>query len=62
MKYLITGATGDVRARVIELLVRRGERPRVFVRDIHKARSRFGDQVDIFVGDLASLESLTRSP
>jgi uncharacterized protein YbjT (DUF2867 family) len=59
MKYLVTGATGDVGARVVDLLVRRGERPRVFVRDAHKARSRFEDQVDIFVGDLASRESLT---
>lgn len=58
MNYLITGGTGDVGARVVELLVRRGERPRVFVRDVHKARSRFGDRVDIFVGDLASRESL----
>jgi uncharacterized protein YbjT (DUF2867 family) len=53
MKYLITGATGDVGARVVDLLVRRGERPCVFVRDAHKASSHFGDQVDIFVGDLA---------
>jgi uncharacterized protein YbjT (DUF2867 family) len=59
MKYLITGATGDVGARVVDLLVQRGERPRVFVRDVHKANSRFGDRVDIFVGDLASRESLT---
>lgn len=58
MRYLITGATGDVGARVVELLLRGGERPRVFVRDADKARSRFGDRVDIFVGDLASRESL----
>jgi uncharacterized protein YbjT (DUF2867 family) len=30
----------------------------VFVRDAHKARSRFGDRVDIFVGDLADPESV----
>jgi uncharacterized protein YbjT (DUF2867 family) len=48
-------------SRVVELLVRRGERPRVFVRDIHKARSRFGERVDIFVGDLGSRESLTEA-
>jgi len=58
MAYLITGATGDIGARVVELLVRKGERPRVFVRDAHKARSRFGDRVDIFVGDLGSPDSL----
>ena len=58
MAYLITGATGDIGSRVVELLVRRGERPRVFVRDVHKARSRFADRVDIFVGDLAWPDSL----
>ena len=58
MTYLITGATGDIGSRVVKLLVGRGERPRVFVCDVHKARSRFGDRVDIFVDDLASPESL----
>ena len=50
MKYLVTGATGDVGARVVNLLVQRGERPRVFVRNAHKARSRFGDRVDVYRG------------
>jgi uncharacterized protein YbjT (DUF2867 family) len=58
MTYLITGATGDVGSRVVECLLRRGERPRVFVRNETKARSRFGDRVDIFVGDLADPASL----
>lgn len=58
MGYLITGATGDVGSRVVECLLRRGERPRVFVRNETKARSRFGDRVDIFVGDLADTASL----
>lgn len=58
MKYLITGATGDVGSKVAQLLVRSGERPRVFVRDAQKAMSRFGDRVDVFVGDLADLNSL----
>lgn len=61
MAYLITGATGDVGSRVVEKLVRRGERPRIFVRDIRKARSRFGDRVDISVGDLGSKESLAQA-
>jgi uncharacterized protein YbjT (DUF2867 family) len=58
MTFLITGATGDIGSKVVELLIRRGERPRVFVRDIHKARSLFGDRVDVLVGDLTSPESL----
>jgi uncharacterized protein YbjT (DUF2867 family) len=58
MTYLITGATGDVGSRVVECLLQRGERPRVFVRNETKARSRFGDRVEIFVGDLADPASL----
>jgi uncharacterized protein YbjT (DUF2867 family) len=52
MKYLITGATGDIGSKVVELLIQRDERPRVFVRDGDKARERFGDIVEVRVGDL----------
>jgi len=58
MTYLITGATGDVGSKVVEHLLKRGDRPRVFVRDAEKARSRFGDRVEVFVGDLADAASL----
>jgi uncharacterized protein YbjT (DUF2867 family) len=58
MTYLITGATGEIGSKVVERLLRRGERPRVFVRDAEKVRARFGDQVDLFVGDLADPISL----
>ena len=58
MIYLITGATGDVGSRVVELLVQRGIRPRIFVRNAEKARARFGDRVDVFTGDLADEEAL----
>lgn len=59
MTYLVTGATGDVGARVVERLLQRGDRPRVFVRDAGKARSRFGDGVvDVFTGDLGDPASL----
>lgn len=58
MKYLITGATGDVGSKVAGLLIQRGDQPRVFVRDTQKARSLFGDRVDTFVGDLGDPESL----
>lgn len=50
--YLITGATGDVGSRVVELLLDRGDRPCIFVRDPRKAQARFGDRVDVAVGDL----------
>jgi len=39
-------------------LLQRGDRPRVFVREEKKARSRFGDRVDVFIGDLADPASL----
>jgi uncharacterized protein YbjT (DUF2867 family) len=58
MKYLITGATGDVGSKVVEHLLQHGDRPRVFVRDAEKARSLFGERVDIFVGDLEDAAAL----
>ncbi len=58
MTYLITGATGDVGSKVVDLLIQRGNRPRVFVRDANKAQSRFRDRVDICLGDLANAEAL----
>ena len=58
MKYLITGATGDVGSKVVRQLLQRGERPRVFVRDAAKVRTLFADRVEIFVGDLSDPASL----
>jgi (4-alkanoyl-5-oxo-2,5-dihydrofuran-3-yl)methyl phosphate reductase len=58
VKYLITGATGNVGSMVVEQLLARGERPRVFVRDADKARGRWGDRVEVAVGDLADAASL----
>jgi (4-alkanoyl-5-oxo-2,5-dihydrofuran-3-yl)methyl phosphate reductase len=59
MTFLITGATGTVGSRVVELLLLRGQRPRIFVRNAEKARARYGDQVDIAVGDLNDTSSLS---
>ncbi|HTU93393.1 MAG TPA: SDR family oxidoreductase [Gemmataceae bacterium] len=59
MIYLITGATGNIGSLVVEHLLERGDRPRVFVRDAEKARARYGDRVDVFVGDLADAATLT---
>jgi (4-alkanoyl-5-oxo-2,5-dihydrofuran-3-yl)methyl phosphate reductase len=61
MVYLITGATGNVGSLVVAHLMERGERPRVFVRDAEKAQARFGNRVDIFVGDLADTTTLSRA-
>jgi (4-alkanoyl-5-oxo-2,5-dihydrofuran-3-yl)methyl phosphate reductase len=58
MTYLITGATGDVGSKVVEHLLKSGERPRIFVRNAEKARSRFGNRVDYFVGDMSQPDTL----
>jgi uncharacterized protein YbjT (DUF2867 family) len=52
---LMVAAIGS---RVVERLLERGDRPQIFVRDLEKARARYGDRVDIAVGDLAHAESL----
>jgi uncharacterized protein YbjT (DUF2867 family) len=57
-KYLITGATGEVGARVTRLLLELGERPRIQVRNGEKARALFGNGVDVFVGDLSVPETV----
>lgn len=59
MTYLITGATGNIGSLVVERLLARGDRPRVFVRDAEKARARYRDRVDIAVGDLGDTASLS---
>jgi uncharacterized protein YbjT (DUF2867 family) len=59
MTYLITGATGNIGSKVVERLLDRGERPRVLVRNAEKARSLYGDRVDIFVGDFSDSASMT---
>ena len=53
MTYLITGATGDVGARVVKQLLDREIRPRILVRSEARARGLFGDCVDVYTGDLA---------
>jgi uncharacterized protein YbjT (DUF2867 family) len=58
MTILVTGATGNVGSLVVDRLLALGHRPRVFVRDEGKARSRYGDQVEVAVGDLTEPPSL----
>lgn len=58
MTYLITGATGNVGSLVVERLIDRDNRPRVFVRDAEKARALYGDRVDVFVGNLSDAATL----
>jgi len=56
--YLVTGATGTIGSLVVQRLLAKGHRPRVFVRDAGKARALFGESVDIFTGDLDDADTL----
>ena len=47
MKYLVTGATGNIGCLVTERLLEAGERPCLLVRDAKKARKLFSDRVEI---------------
>jgi uncharacterized protein YbjT (DUF2867 family) len=61
MTHLITGATGEVGSRVVRRLLECHIRPRILVRSEEKARSLFGDCVDVYVGDLAAPDSMRRA-
>lgn len=55
MTYLITGATGDVGSRVVRQLLERDIlHPRVLARSAEKARALLGENIEIYVGDLAN--------
>src|SRR5215217_1603688 len=55
---LVTGATGQTGSYVVRSLLARGTSVRVFVRDAERARSLFGDAVDVAPGDFADPPSL----
>jgi (4-alkanoyl-5-oxo-2,5-dihydrofuran-3-yl)methyl phosphate reductase len=58
VKYLVTGATGNIGSRIVTRLQGLGFLPRIFVRDASKARARFGDGADIYVGDFGDASAL----
>jgi uncharacterized protein YbjT (DUF2867 family) len=58
MTYLITGATGDVGSRVVQQLIQRDIRPRILTRSEEKARELFGNNAEIYTGDLAIPETI----
>ncbi|TVP57057.1 MAG: NAD-dependent epimerase/dehydratase family protein, partial [Nodularia sp. (in: Bacteria)] len=55
---LVAGATGGVGKRVVRRLVERGEKVRALVRDIEKARSILGNDIDLVAGDITKPETL----
>jgi uncharacterized protein YbjT (DUF2867 family) len=56
---LVAGATGGVGKRVVRRLVEQGLKVRCLVRDIEKARSILGNDVDLVVADITKPETLT---
>lgn len=56
--FLIAGATGKTGRIIVQMLLDRGVKPRVLVRDQDSAQNLFGDQVDVYVGDVRDPESL----
>ncbi|MBF2064455.1 MAG: CIA30 family protein [Calothrix sp. C42_A2020_038] len=56
---LVAGATGGVGKRVVRRLNQLGYRVRCLVRDIDKARTILGNEVDLVVGDITKPETLT---
>lgn len=57
-KILIAGATGKTGRIIVQMVLDRGDRPRILVRDQDLAQNLFGDQVDVYVGDVRQPESL----
>jgi uncharacterized protein YbjT (DUF2867 family) len=60
MNILVTGATGHVGALVVQRLLARGLRPRVFVRDAAKLRD-LAPRVDVATGDFSEPATLERA-
>ena len=59
-KVLVTGATGYIGGRLISYLLKKGVSLRVLVRDASRIEGRqWGDRVEVFIGDLLDLDSLT---
>jgi uncharacterized protein YbjT (DUF2867 family) len=58
---LVTGATGNVGAYVVDELRRYDVRVRAFVRDSGRARGKLGGDVDLAIGDFADAASVRRA-
>lgn len=56
---LVAGATGGVGKRVLRRLQERGHKVRAIARDIDRARSIIGNDVDLVVADITKPETLT---
>ncbi len=55
---LVTGATGNIGSHLVGELQQRGEPVRAFVRDVDKARTMLGHEVELAPGDYADRPSI----
>ena len=58
MRALVTGATGKTGSELVRLLSSRKVPFRVLARNAEKARSLFGDRVEVVAGDLGRPETI----
>jgi nucleoside-diphosphate-sugar epimerase len=60
-KVLVTGATGKTGSWIVKRLLHYGVPVRVFVRSEEKARSLFGDAVEVALGKIQDAEAISRA-
>ena len=58
-KILVAGATGKTGRIITQKLLDRGDFPRILIRNQDLAKELFGDQVEVFIGDVRQPENLT---
>lgn len=58
MKIFVTGGTGYIGEHFIPALLKEGHYVRLLVRDINKARKKFGNKCEYFIGDITNKDSL----
>jgi nucleoside-diphosphate-sugar epimerase len=59
MKVLITGGTGFIGSHLVTVLVQRGIRCRLLVRDRKRAGQQVSDEIELFQGDITNPTSLS---
>jgi uncharacterized protein YbjT (DUF2867 family) len=60
-KVLVTGATGNIGSRVVKKLQEQGVTVRAFVRNLDKARTVLGQDLEFAVGDFSDAASVRRA-
>lgn len=60
-RVLLAGATGGTGQHIVRKLLDQGYHIRAFVRDLDKAKTLFGDHVELFAGDIRDAESVEKA-